>query len=438
MGSSGLTLPLRASASNTAWTPRLRLLGFAALFLAAIVPAAWQALHLPGAAFGPYTETTAVARSLAAGRGFADPFTSLPTGATAHLAPLFPLLLAALISIFGNTPAYVLAAEFLCVFMHALHTVLLVPLSRVLFGNVTAGIWAALFYVLAPTIRVFPQWEAIYAATGVMLFCLATVRICRSGRRPVLQGAAAGALCGLLLLLNPALLIVCAAWMAYLLFARRPVLRARAVLILSFAAAAGLVCLPWTIRNYRQFGVFIPLRDNLGIELYVSNSDCAAATDAQNSRNGCHALLHPNHNVSEAMALRDMGEVRYNQSRLAAAIGWMRRHPERFAGLTLDRAREFWLPTPTDASRLFEYSLWIVTGFSLVGLVVMIRERNRGVVFIVVSLALYPAIYYLIQSATRYRFPVVWISLLPAGLGMRVAAGWALGSVASRLRAARP
>jgi hypothetical protein len=375
------------------------------LFAVAAISAAWQSSRFPGPGFGSYWETVAVARHLAAGDGFSNPYGTLDTGPTAHLAPAFPAMLALLIRIFGDTPRCGVAAIALSVLAHALYCVLFVPLSAILFGDRRPGIWAAAFSAVVPTIHMLPQWEAIYAAVGAQLFCLASARLVGSR-----MGAwAAGGMCGALLLLNPMLITVAAVWFFYL----RPPARGW----FAFAAAACLVCVPWTVRNYRQFGTVVLIRDNLGAELYLSNADCADARDAVNQVNGCHVLLQPNASVRESTAIREQGEVAYNRSRMIAAGEWIHRHRAQFIQLTLRRVREFWCPT-AETVAIYEYSRWLVTILSAIGLGLLIRERHRAALFLGVAMAIYPIVYYIIQASTRYRSPVLWISVLPAAFAV--------------------
>jgi hypothetical protein len=302
----------------------------------------------------------------------------------------------------------------LCIFVHALHAVLLLPLSNLLCGRVEPGLYAAVYTVFVPTIRVLPQWEAIYSAVAIMLFCLVLGRMPLSGWR---TGAVMGAFCGLLLLLNPAAITVCGLATVFFLFSRRVRPRTGVAFIGSFVIAAVFVCLPWTVRNHRQLGAWFFIRDNLGLELYTSNADCADARDAVNSRNGCHLAMQANYNVKEAMLTREMGEARYNRIRMAAALGWIRLHTARFRSLTLSRIREFWLPSP-EKPAIYEYSVWAITALSIVGLYMMRRHGAGAWLFLAAVLSVYPLIYYFVQAAPRFRIPILWISLLPAGVAM--------------------
>lgn len=367
------------------------------IFLVAVISGVWQTLHYGVTGFGAGWETVAIARNLALGNGFSSPYASLPTGPTAHLAPLFPAMLAGLIRVFGDTPLFALAAVILYALGYGLYCALFVPLSNLLFDDRAPGLVVGAFSAVIPTIRPMAQWDTIYAAAGSQLFCLASARLFRANR-----GAAAGLICGVLLLLNPAMLLVAIAWLAYL----RPPRRA----VAAFAAATALVCVPWSVRNYSRLGGVFFIRDNLGSEMRLSNADCAGARDAEN---GCHALLQPNANVHEASLIRDMGEYRYNRMRMAEALRWIGEHPARFRELTLQRIREFWFPTP-ERPPIYEYSRWLISALAAAGLFLLAREGSRTAVFFAGALALYPLVYYVVQAMTRYASPVLWVAALPA------------------------
>jgi hypothetical protein len=182
------------------------------------------------------------------------------------------------------------------------------------------------------------------------------------------------------------------------------------------------VCLPWTIRNYGQFGTVFFIRDNLGAELNMSNADCSDARDPINQANGCHLVLQPNFSIREAQAIRDNGEGVYNRLRTSTALQWIAAHRARFPALILRRVREFWFPT-AEGVPVYEYSRWVITILSIPGLALLIRERNHAAIFLGGSMTVYPILFYFIQASTRYRSPVLWISVLPAAYAV-----WAASS----------
>jgi len=56
---------------------------------------------------------------------------------------------------------------------------------------------------------------------------------------------------------------------------------------------------------------------------------------------------------------------------------------------------------------------------SLPGVVLMVRRREAVAVYILTVSVIYPLMYYIVVSDMRYRYPVLWLSLLPAGYLVR-------------------
>jgi len=100
-------------------------------------------------------------------------------------------------------------------------------------------------------------------------------------------------------------------------------------------AVAILVVSPWTVRNYIQLHQFVPIRDNLGVELYIANNDMARPSFFENMPS--FLQRHPAASVEEARVARAMGEAAYSESRRAIAESWIRTHPARFFELARPR-----------------------------------------------------------------------------------------------------
>jgi hypothetical protein len=61
------------------------------------------------------------------------------------------------------------------------------------------------------------------------------------------------------------------------------------------------------------------------------------------------------------------------------------------------------------------YIIWLATALSIPGLIVMARRREPVILFVAAVLLIYPLAYYFVVTDVRYRYPVLWLSLLPAG-----------------------
>jgi hypothetical protein len=64
------------------------------------------------------------------------------------------------------------------------------------------------------------------------------------------------------------------------------------------------------------------------------------------------------------------------------------------------------------------YAIWGITLWSIPGIVVMARRRQALVPLILCCWLIYPLIYYVVVSCDRYRYPILWTSLLPAGYAL--------------------
>jgi hypothetical protein len=390
---------------NRRWISKDRLLDIS-LFLAGFLSVAPQ-VH--NARFGIGFETFAVARNLVQQGQYANPFLTA-TGPSALLPPLYPIFLAMLMKVFAPAAAFATALTLCHMFAHALHAALLPRLSELFFRDRLPGICAAFVVILLPVIYFFPHSESIFCPIGVMLFCLATDR-----RLP--RGGAGGALftglfAGLLVLLNPACVILCALWLIYLWWTHRVAFVRRSAVLIALAFVMTLA--PWTWRNYQQFHSVFFVRDNLGLELYISNNDVAQPDIVRNFPTGMR-YFHPGGSPAEADAVRDLGEVEYTHQRLAAALRWIAGHPGRFLKLTLLRIGLFWFPDADGFTQVHGYAVAFVNLGAFFGIVLLLRRRVPIAKFLLAVMALFPLLYYFVQVDTRYRTPILWLNLLGAG-----------------------
>ena len=131
-----------------------------------------------------------------------------------------------------------------------------------------------------------------------------------------------------------------------------------------------------------------------------------------NMANGCFQSKHPSFSGKESQLVKDLGELKYDQQRMADAFAWIRSHPDRFRQLTVLRIIEFWFP---DGLKETLFAFWLSTILFIPGLILMAKRREPVALFLLcVSLA-YPLIYYIVISDDRYRYPILWASQLPAG-----------------------
>ncbi len=361
-------------------------------------------------------ESTRVAISLAESGRFADPFL-IPTGPTAHVAPAFPVLLSLVFRFFGHGTAGEIAKQFLNCLVSSLQFAFLPWLATALGLSKSVGVGAGFFGASIPLQRYaesVSSWESSWSALLLLLLTGLTSRQWRRGNFGIHEALGIGALWGIALLFAPALASVYAAWLLLgaWLFRSARFFRAN----IACVGVSALLLLPWAYRNSVQLGSWIWFRDNLGLELNVSNREGITPRLTANLRAGSHAISHPHESLAEAEQVRELGEVEYNRRKLHEARRWIGDHPARFAELTAARVFYFWFPW---AALVWQrVVLAVITIVAAIGLVRTWRGHPVSAKLIAAIWLAFPLIYYVIQFDRRYRHPVEWSLLIMASFAV--------------------
>lgn len=367
-------------------------------------------------------EVSRVAMSLAEEGSFAHPFYPLPTGPTAHDAPGYVLIYAGIARVFGTGLTGAEALWALNIAFLALQLALLPALSERLGLGAAPGILAAVFGVIVQPYRVLVEWDSLFTGALLVVLCLLTWSYFRAPgdwRRSLLLGM----LWGAAVLTNPESVLLLFVWahVAAAGGARHRLGETRRAMLVVVAGVA-LACLPWFLRNYEVFHSVFFVRDNLGLELYTSNNPCARPTMLENLTSGCHALTHPNANAELAAQVVEKGESGFNREMLRRALSWIAANPGAFAALTAKRALRFWFPFLGG----YRYAVPMagLTILSFAGLFWMREQKRAATYLFAATMAVYPLVHYLIQFEARYRYPVFWVTLLPAAYAIMKLTHW--------------
>jgi hypothetical protein len=416
-----------------------------ALRLACIVIGHTYRIRVPWDHFGFGWEMGRIARSLALGQGYANPFNG-PSGPTAWTPPLYPLLMAASFKMFG---IYTNAAAFFLLACNSVFSAAIAPAVYEIAARCfdahgiarrgskyaqpvalwSAWMWAA--YPAALQYAIHWIWEMSLTTClftwSLVIALRLRARVQGSGSR--VQGSAVdgkgtldpepstlnpllwsvfGLLWGLIALSNASLLLCLPAAIVWIVWPR---LRNPRTLLLPVAGAA-LACVifaavmaPWVVRNERVLHAFIPTRSNLGIEFYDST---LAGNDAYPW--GTTLPLWPGD--PEFRQFVRMGEVPFARMRQQQAEAAIRAHPGRFLRFTRDRFLFFWDDTPHADEKHFgqeflrnlSYAFLSVCG--LLGLGLALKRRVPGAWLMALAFLLVPLPYYLITVQARFRHPI--------------------------------
>ena len=380
-----------------------------------------------------------IARALATGRGYADPFLG-PSGPTAWVTPLFPLILSGIFKLFG---VYSTLSAWAVLIFDSLLNALMIPLiwetGERCFGPRTAR-WSAWIWALYPAAMQYAVkwiWETTLTAFLFQLALVIALRVACVGTpacdasRPfaIMEGDGPtwprwlgfGLVWGLMALSNPGLLLflpVCGLWM---LARSGKAWRTH----LPKAIAAGLVFLaviaPWSWRNEEVFHQLV-LRTNFGAELYMGNGPGAT---------GIMMLQdHPTKSLQQFELYRQMGELRYSAWRGELARQAIRADLPRFFRLCLTRIYYFWFGIPNEEfSLLVNFGRGLNYGFTslagLLGLALALRRRLPAAGLFAAAFLLLPAVYYIVTAHARFRHPLEpLITLLGVFLFQQAEPGW--------------
>jgi hypothetical protein len=357
--------------------------------------------YSPEQHFAAYGESFRVAMNLYREGEFANPFWSERTGPTAIVAPGYPFAQFLLLKLFGEGAAGWLAIRTLATAAQGFQFALMPWLARSLGFSTWTGVLAALFgiWVKAPREEL---WDNHFA--GLAMLLLAGLM----GRRDWRTGLMAG----LAFLVQPIAALVYFPWAAR---------TGRRWLLIGIPV---LICAPWLVRTSAAIGGPAWVRDNLGLELYISFNDCAPYGIRASEALGCFPALHPNINGQEAIQIRALGEYKYNQQKFSVALRWIAAHPARTASLIGQRFWYYWFPSDSGWNGYGEQrkrfaTLHLLTLLAFVGLWLAWRARLPSARLLTQWVVLFPAIYYLVQFETRYRFSFLWITYILAAFALQ-------------------
>jgi 4-amino-4-deoxy-L-arabinose transferase-like glycosyltransferase len=358
--------------------------------------------------FGFGWEMGRIGASLAAGHGFSNPFAS-PTGPTAWEPPLYPYLTAGVFTIFG---IYSKASAFVLLTLNSIFSALTcIPIFRIgqrIFSEKVA-VGSAWAWALLPNVMFWctrAVWETSLSA--LLLTVIFWLTLTLAERDSWLAWFEFGVLWGIAALNSTSLLsfLPAAGLWAWYRCGRREKTWFCAPLLgrVALASVVFLVCIaPWLMRNQRTFGQFIFIRDNFGAELRLGNGPGADGTWME--------YLHPTQDVFAMRQFQAMGELAYIAMRQRQAIDYIKADYARFAVLCGKRFAYFWAgpPKATQPPWLSEAknSLFLASSVLMFwGLARALRLRKSGAALLFWLILLYPAIYYFVFPAPRYRVPI--------------------------------
>lgn len=372
-------------------------------------------------------EKEAIAISLYSTGEFANPYV-IPTGPTAHLPPVYPLIESWIYRIFGLTSqAGYVSALFIIATTSALYGMLPWFSEQLGTGRVAGMIGGLIGAIggLEKTLQDKLPGHGEYL-TGLVLglVMVAFLRRWRGRDNGWISSLMLGLAIGAAFHLQPALLPVILGFMLFELWWIR---RSRKWVLEGVLALGILIaCLPWGWRNYQAFHAVFFIRDNLGLELRMGNNDTALATFEEMDAISTH-YQHPRASYSEARKLLELGEFEYMIQAKDEALAWIKTHLSRFLWLTSQRIINLWVGPPywmRYIPDVLKLTVFAIIGAWLSFPRIEIQQRAA----FLIPLATYPLVYYIVAYMPRYRIPIDWILYILAGAVVWKLMGGAFGT----------
>ncbi|MGA7915600.1 MAG: hypothetical protein WCA00_10220 [Candidatus Acidiferrales bacterium] len=392
-------------------------------------------------------ETGNIAFSIALGQGFGSPYWQ-ETGPTAWLTPVYPYMVARAYRIFGiHTPHAFFATALLNILFSAATCIPIFYVGKRV-GGLAVASSAAWLWAVFPNAIIIPFewiWDTSLSALLIATILWATLRLVDGGARAEEGGAnrevtvaargaswrgwcTYGLLWGFALMTNPSLGVMLPFLVGWAVYRSgrggmdgRMRWRGPALAV----GIAILCCVPWTVRNYRVFHRFIPLRSNFAFELWLGNNEnfdpqSQIVPTSNPERAEIHNYIH-------------MGETAFMQDKWNQAVRFIRSHPKLEMTLFARRFVATWtgMETPVQGfldsdsllTRVALVSNFLAGIGALCGIVVLFWRRSPYAFLLAAFPAVYPVVYYVTHASLRYRHPIDPIVLLLTAVAIGAVCG---------------
>lgn len=343
----------------------------------------------------------------------------ISNGGLAYWPPGYPFFLASWFFVFGFKSWVPLVAN-IALFGTSLFVV--GNLARRI-GGTAAGHLSVLFLVFWPTM-VMTAGLASKEMLVLFLLCLALLIFSNaqelgSSSKGIALAALTGLLLGFASLSQPSLMLFPSVLVAYEWLLGDKLWRALSRLAV-VAAALCLVILPWTIRNHRVLGAWVPISTNGGDVFYRANNQLATG----------------GYTPAGEQSLEGLDEVQRGKVGFRLGKEWIRAHPGKFLALAVRKQILFLGDDAQGAfetlkrglgiggiryfawkgiSNLYWWFLWIVILISLAVHWNRALSRNAWLATVMVGILYLYSIHSVFESGAKYHEPLMGLFAVLAG-----------------------
>ncbi len=352
-------------------------------------------------------EVGMIARSIASGHGFGNPYW-VQTGPTTLLTPVFPYLLASIFAIFGiKTKAAALAILTLNSLFSALTCLPVFFVAKKTLGireaKLATWIWA--FFPYAVYYSADSMWYHSFFA--LLLTLLVWMALHLESATRLWAWATFGILAGLIALTTPVVLGVLPFLMEWVCYRFRQRARNWGFPLGTAVLALLVTIVPWLVRNYRTFHKPVFLKDNFWMEICIEN--------AGNSAHWSNGSVIPPGSAAELVEFQRVGELTYMQEKRLQGLTLIETHPGTYLWRCIRRIVFMWTGFWSFQSEYLReepydpVNIFFCTSFTLLalaGLRKAFRYKPDMATLYALILGIFPIIYYLTHPDLAYRQPM--------------------------------
>jgi hypothetical protein len=172
-----------------------------------------------------------------------------------------------------------------------------------------------------------------------------------------------------------------------------------------------VACLmPWTVRNYMLFRSFVPIKAQLGVNLWLGNH--SPAVNQASAGIGLWNKIEEVYPASEVAYLSSLNEIERDRALRHRAVTFIVAHPDTFFHYVLERVYLFWRKTAAPHGTLWDRALMGLVPLTCLGIVLSIPRWRETALILSVFIS-FPVIYYVSHADFyRFRFPIEGLMLV--------------------------
>jgi len=350
-----------------------------------------------------------MAKGLLEGKGLVNKFGN----PSSYRMPLYPGFLATIYYLFENDWQAVRVAQS---FLGAFLTIIMYLLSRVFLKRTTSFFVAFITAIYAPFIMYsYFGGPAFLLSEGLFMFLLAVsvlfLAYASYRKSSFLNIFLAGLFLGLATMTRPSSASLTAVYLGFFYYKNQD-LPVKMILkkIMPFVIAMAILFIPWTIRNYKIQGAFIPLNTHDGVVFYCGNNSTAKgswgragmrATDAEYERCGGYSTLSD----------LEIRTINYDM-----AFADLKENPQRIPGLLTRKVLVFW--SPFNENERYNLAYGIIAMFAFIGALVWRFQKKQGLSLILWIFACFTFGAIIFFGDPRFRYPIEPYLVILSAFGM--------------------